>query len=85
VIQVSTGSRNYQLMTAISYYGGLRPSETVMLRPRALTLPNPPGLGEWGEIDVVEADDGYDEPADPKTGPRTVPIPPILVDCSVTG
>jgi integrase len=30
------GSRMYQVMTAIAYYAGLRPSEVVMLRPRAL-------------------------------------------------
>jgi integrase len=70
------GSRNYELMTATSYYAGLRPSEVAMLRPRALRLP---GSG-WGAVEVTEADDGYDEPAEPKTGDRTVPIPPVLVE-----
>ena len=70
------GSRKYQVMTAIAYYAGLRPSEVVMLRPRALELPEGQG---WGVIHVVEADDGYDEPAEPKTGKRTVPAPPLLV------
>jgi len=28
------GNRMYQVMTAVSYYAGLRPSEVVMLRPR---------------------------------------------------
>jgi integrase len=28
---------------------------------------------------VVEADISFDEPGEPKTGPRTVPIPPVLV------
>ncbi|MEZ5412069.1 MAG: tyrosine-type recombinase/integrase [Acidimicrobiales bacterium] len=70
------GSRKYQVMTGISYYAGLRPSEVVMLRPRALELPDHEG---WGVIHVVEADDGYDEPAEPKTGARSVPAPPVLV------
>lgn len=69
------GSRNYEVMTAVTYYAGLRPSETAMLRPRALHLPEE----GWGAIYVVEADDGWDEPAEPKTGERTVPIPPELV------
>ena len=68
-------SRMYQTMTAVAYYGGLRPSEVIMLRRRAVKLA---GKG-WGRIDVVEVDDGYDEPADPKTGVRPVPIPPQLV------
>lgn len=46
-----------------------------MLRSRALHLP-PDG---WGSIAVVEADIGRGESGDPKTGPRTVPIPPVLV------
>ena len=62
-------------MTAVAYYGGLRPSEVVMLRTSALTLP-PAG---WGRIDVVEADIDFDLPGEPKTGPRSVPIPPVLV------
>lgn len=33
------GSRTYQAMTAVVFYAGLRPSEVVMLRPRALRLP----------------------------------------------
>jgi integrase len=70
------GSRTYQLMTAVVYYAGLRPSEVVMLRPRALTLP----ATGWGRLDVVEADISFDEPGEPKTGPRSVPIPPVLVD-----
>ena len=70
-------SRTYHAMTAVAYYTGLRPSEVVMLRPRAILLPNDRG---WGAIHVTEADDGYDEPADPKTGERTVPTPPVLVE-----
>lgn len=68
-------SRTYQLMTAVAYYAGLRPSEVVMLRRRALVLPDE----GWGRIDVREADVSFDEPGEPKTGPRTVPIPPVLV------
>lgn len=70
-----SGSHTYQIMTAIVYYAGLRPSEVVMLRPRALSLPD---VG-WGAIEVSEADDGFDEPAEPKTGPRVVDIPIELV------
>lgn len=86
-------------MTAVVYYGGLRPSEVAMLRPRALVLPDEPADDEpgpepaesgrpegdqeydgWGYIDVTEADDGWDEPVEPKTGDRRVPIPPRLVN-----
>lgn len=70
------GSRTYQVMTAVVYYAGLRPSEVVMLRPRALVLP----ASGWGRIEVVEADVSFDEPGEPKTGPRSVPIPPVLVE-----
>jgi integrase len=70
------GSRIYQVMTAVAYYAGLRPSEVVMLRPRALNL----SATGWGSIDVVEADVDWDEPGEPKTDDRTVPIPPRLVE-----
>ncbi len=69
------GSHKYQVMTAVAYYAGLRPSEVVMLRPGALALP-PSG---WGRIDVSEADIDFDQPGEPKTGHRSVPIPPVLV------
>ncbi len=69
------GSRAYQVMTAVAYYAGLRPSEAVMIRPRSLSLPS----AGWGRIDVTEADISYDEVGEPKTGPRSVPIPPVLV------
>jgi integrase len=61
------GSHKYKVMTAVAYYAGLRPSEVVYLRPRALHLP----ADGWGRIDVVEADDGWDEPAEPKMGERS--------------
>jgi integrase len=70
------GSRCYQAMTAVVYYAGLRPSEVVMLRPRALQLPD----SGWGTIAITEADVGWDEPGDPKTGNRTTPIPHRLVE-----
>jgi integrase len=70
-------SRTYRLMTAVVYYAGLRPSEVVMLRPSCLTLPLGPNL--WGRIEVREADVDNDTPGDPKTGRRSVPIPPVLV------
>lgn len=68
-------SWTYQVMTSVAYYAGLRPSEVVMLRARSLTLP----ASGWGEIRVTEADILLDVPGEPKTGPRTVPIPPVLV------
>lgn len=68
-------SRLYQVMTAVAYYGGLRPSEVVMLRPRSVHLPEE----GWGRIDVVESDIDLDESGDPKTGERSVPIPQQLV------
>ena len=46
-----------------------------MLRLRALSLP----ASGWGRVDVTEADISFDEPGEPKTGPRSVPIPPVLV------
>lgn len=68
-------SATYQLMTACVYYAGLRPSEVVMLRPRALELP----FAGWGRIHVIESDiDDFGEPGEPKTGRRSVPIPPVL-------
>lgn len=69
------GSLIYQLMTAVAYYAGLRPSEVVMLRAHCLRLPD----RGWGKVDVLEADIDFDEPGEPKTGPRSVPIPPVLV------
>jgi len=62
-------------MTAVAYYAGLRPSEVVMLRVRSAELP----AEGWGRLDITEADISFDEPGEPKTGPRTVPIPPVLV------
>lgn len=41
------GSLTYQAMTAVMYFAGLRPSEVVMLRPRALRLP----AEGWGAIE----------------------------------
>jgi integrase len=70
------GSLTYQAMTAVVFYAGLRPSEVVMLRPRALDLPTE----GWGSIAVTEADIDWGEPGDPKTGNRMVPIPPRLVE-----
>jgi len=76
IVTHQPGSRTYQQMTAVVYYAGLRPSEVVMLRRRSLRLP---ADGSWGRIDVTEADIDFDTPGEPKTGPRSVPIPPVLV------
>jgi integrase len=46
-----------------------------MLRGRTLSLPET----GWGRIEVTEADVDYDQPGEPKTGPRSVPIPRVLV------
>jgi integrase len=76
IVSPHPGSRKYRAMTAVVYYGGLRPSEVVMLRRQALDLPD----AGWGSIMVTEADISFDEPGEPKTGPRPVPIPPVLVE-----
>jgi len=68
-------SHKYEVMTAIGYLAGLRRSEVIMLSVGALELPE----SGWGRIDVIQTDDGYDNPADPKTGKRPVPIPLQLV------
>lgn len=68
-------SRLYCVMTSVLAHAGLRPSEVVMLRPRALVLPE----ASWGAIEVTEADIDFDVSGDPKTGDRTVPIPADLV------
>lgn len=70
------GSRMYRVMTAVAYCAGLRPSEVVMLRVKSLRLPEQ----GWGLIEVTEADIDFDEPGEPKTGPRPVPIPRQLVE-----
>lgn len=75
IISRQPSSRMYFVMTSTLYYAGLRPSEVVMLRPKALTLP----ADGWGSISVVEADIAFDVSGEPKTGARTVPIPPVLV------
>ncbi len=46
-----------------------------MLRVRSAVLPT----DGWGRLEVTEADISFDEPGEPKTGPRSVPIPPVLV------
>lgn len=69
------GTDTYRMMTAVAYLAGLRPSEVVMLRVRSVKLP----AHGWGRLEVTEADISYDEPGEPKTGPRPVPVPPELV------
>ena len=75
IVTQRPGSKTYRVMTAVAYYAGLRPSEVVMLRVRSTELP----AEGWGRLDVTEADISFDEPGEPKTGPRSVPIPPVLV------
>ena len=76
IITYQPASRRYFAMTATIYYAGLRPSEVVMMRRGRLYLPS----AGWGSIDVAEADISFDEPGEPKTGRREVPIPPVLVE-----
>ncbi len=76
IVTQQSGSKTYRVMTAVAYYAGLRPSEVVMLRVRSVDLPHE----GWGRLDVTEADISFDEPGEPKTGPRSVPIPPVLVN-----
>ena len=75
IVTHQPGSRAFRVMTAVAYYAGLRPSEVVMLRVRSTVLP----ADGWGRVEVTEADISFDEPGEPKTGPRSVPIPPVLV------
>ena len=75
IVTHQPGSRAFRVMTAVAYYAGLRPSEVVMLRVRSLVL----SADGWGRLEVTEADISFDEPGEPKTGPRSVPIPPVLV------
>ena len=75
IVTQQPASKTYRVMTAVAYYAGLRPSEVVVLRVRSADLP----ADGWGRLDVTEADSSFDEPGEPKTGPRGVPIPPVLV------
>ena len=74
-IVTQPGSETYRLVTVVAHFAGLRQSEVVMRRVRSAELP-PDG---WGRIEVAEADISFDELGEPKTGPRSVPIPPMLV------
>ncbi len=80
IVSHQPASHMYRALTATMIYAGLRPSEAVMLRRSVVELPE----AGWGKIDVVEADIDFDEPGDPKTGDRTVPIPPVLVEILTT-
>jgi integrase len=75
IVTQQPASKTYRVMTAVAYFAGSRPSEVVMLRVRSAELPTE----GWGRLDVTEADISFDEPGEPKTGPRSVPIPPVLV------
>ena len=69
------GSLKYQVMTAIVYYAGLGHQRSSCSGPALSTLPE----SGWGRLEVTEADVSFDEPGEPKTGPRSVPVPPVLV------
>ena len=75
IVTQQPGNKTYRVMTAVAYYAGLRPSEIVMLRVQSVDLP----VQGWGRLDITETDISFDEPGEPKTGPRSVPIPPVLV------
>ena len=70
IVTHQPGSRAFRVMTAVAYYAGLRPSEVVMLRVGSTVLP----AEGWGRLEVSEADISFDEPGEPKTGPRSLPI-----------
>jgi integrase len=71
----------YRAMTAVGFYAGLRPGETIALTAGDVTLPE----AGWGEISVTKAwvgtkDEGDDPIGQTKTtNHRKVPIPPMLV------
>jgi integrase len=71
----------YRAMTAVGFYAGLRPGETIALTAADVTLPEK----GWGEISVTKAwvgikDEGDDPIGQTKTtNHRKVPIPPQLV------
>jgi integrase len=69
-------SEMYAVIAHTMWLGGLRPSEVIDLDLSSCKLP----ASGWGELRVDQADIGEEEPGDPKTGPRTVPIPPELVE-----
>lgn len=58
-------SRTYQVMTAVAYYGGLRPWEVVMLRPRALHLPEQ----GWGRSTSWRPTSPSTSPTSPRRAP----------------
>ena len=66
IVTQQPASNTYRVVTAVAYYAGLRPSEVA--------------AEGWGRLDVTEADISFDEPGEPKTGPRSVPIPSVLVN-----
>ena len=74
-------TRMYRAMTAVGFYAGLRPGETIALTTADVTL----SVTGWGEISVTKAwvgikDEGDDPIGQTKTTEhRKVPIPPILV------
>ena len=76
IVTQQPASNTYRVMTAVAHHAGLRPSEVVMLRVRSALTP----AQGWARLDVTEADISYDQPGKPKTGPRNVPIPPVLVN-----
>lgn len=71
----------YRAMSAVGFYAGLRPGETIALTAADVTLPET----GWGEISVTKAwvgikDEGDDPIGQTKTTDhRKVPIPPQLV------
>jgi integrase len=71
----------YRAMTAVGFYAGLRPGETIALTTDDVTLPET----GWGEISVTKAWVGVKEEGDDPVGQtkttnhRKVPIPSQLV------
>jgi integrase len=81
-----SASHTYHVLSALVYFGGLRPSEAMVIDVSDITLP--PTDDSWGEARVWRADKNAgaayaslgEEPNDTKTGDeRTVPLVPELV------
>ena len=52
IVTQQPGSKTYQVMRAVAYYAGLRPSDVVMVRVRSAQLP----AEGSGRLDITEAD-----------------------------
>lgn len=78
------GSRSHRVILAMVLYAGLRPGEARALEIEDCTLPKT----GWGSAEIRRAATGGSKRSTmsgqtidkPKTGERTVPLPPVLVE-----